>query len=478
MKLVYFKELNKYKLSDIIEIMETSTENTLEMINDLILRGIVKVYSPSNEEILVKNEKKYIFDFVGIISIDKYVIMCYPKYINVEKPELNKVKQIIKVIEKYKGKKNKDNIFDIIDEQNEDNQLSVILYLINNYFEQGFYINEITEIETDVEGEILWDETIEENVVILNNGIPIYLELVREGTVEHDNDYYTRLHKCILTECSRTLRNSGILELLGKNEINVYEGSLEEFGEIDYIIYKIEQELNVQYISYKKNILKSMYIYLKNKKINKNKLPVYFFGTKSYNLIWQDVCSQAFNNQANNKIKNLICKINEDKFSNNTLIEIIEKPLWRYFDNDNIVSNEASRTVIPDIISIYEVDGKYCFGILDAKYYNIELNKSKVVGQPGVEDIIKQYVYYSAYEKLINSSNCEYVQNAFLFPDEGDEVKVLGEVDFSIISNKINNCKYIAVIKLPTTYMYDIYLKNGNIKNVDKIIGHVKKENN
>lgn len=479
MKLVYFKELEKYKISDIINILDTDIDNSLKVIESLQIKGIVKKYNQSISEQLIEDKKTYIFDFVGIISVYKYVIICYPKYINKLKSPLNEMKQILKVIEHYNSKKSKENIFNYLDEESENNEISISLYLINDYLNNGLYAKEIDEVEVNGEGEILWDETIDESYAILNNNkAPIYLEMRTENTVENDSDFYTRLHKCILTECSNTLKKIGILSLLEKEEINIYEGNLEDFGDLDYLLYRIKQELNIQYISYKQNILQGIYIYLLNKNMYRDELPTYVYGTSSFNLIWQDVCSQAFNNMINNKIKDLPCISSLDKINNNNSLKDIDKPLWKYFMSNKVAINEAARTIIPDIISVYKVDDKYCFGILDAKYYNIKLDEEKVLGQPGVEDIIKQYVYFLAYKELINKSDCIYVQNAFLFPDEEQENKIIGETAFNILSDQIKNCTDIAVIKLSAVDLYNIYLRNSVFEDIDKIIGHVKFKTN
>lgn len=71
------------------------------------------------------------------------------------------------------------------------------------------------------------------------------------------------------------------------------------------------------------------------------------------------------------------------------------------------------------MISIYECgdSGEYCFGIYDAKYYNINFHKNaseyKVIGQPGVADVTKQYLYQLAYDDFIAKQGYKYVQNMF-----------------------------------------------------------------
>ncbi len=64
------------------------------------------------------------------------------------------------------------------------------------------------------------------------------------------------------------------------------------------------------------------------------------------------------------------------------LIDLIDKPRWSgTTPNSELFVRQAEDTLIPDLISIVNVEGNYQFIIFDAKYYNIQLehNKSCVV---------------------------------------------------------------------------------------------------
>lgn len=86
--------------------------------------------------------------------------------------------------------------------------------------------------------------------------------------------------------------------------------------------------------------------------------------------------------------------------SKETLINIIEKPKWKGTDMEE---QDASDTLIPDLISVPQIDGVDYFLIFDAKYYNIQLEKGKSLrGNPGVSDVTKQYLYQLAYRHFIS----------------------------------------------------------------------------
>lgn len=50
------------------------------------------------------SEFSYIFSFVGVILLDDLVLLCYPKYIDNDEEPFDKLKTVIKVIEKYNQK--------------------------------------------------------------------------------------------------------------------------------------------------------------------------------------------------------------------------------------------------------------------------------------------------------------------------------------------------------------------------------------
>ena len=92
------------------------------------------------------------------------------------------------------------------------------------------------------------------------------------------------------------------------------------------------------------------------------------------------------------------------------------------------------------MISIYECgdSGEYCFGIYDAKYYNINFHKNsseyKVIGQPGVADVTKQYLYQLAYDDFIAKQGYKYVQNMFF-------------VLMNLEIKNMDGCRWICFIK-------------------------------
>ena len=158
---------------------------------------------------------------------------------------------------------------------------------------------------------------------------------------------------------------------------------------------------------------------------------------------------------------NLNVNLHEDyqPMKNYNLIDIIEKPTWKAFDSNK--EHEVKHTLIPDLISIYELDGESCFGIFDAKYYNIVLNGKSLKNQPGVGDVTKQYLYQLAYNDFIIKHEFKHVKNAFFMPSEEEESRLIGEAKMDMLYGLSDPpLVNISVVKLSARKVFDGYLSN------------------
>ena len=182
-----------------------------------------------------------------------------------------------------------------------------------------------------------------------------------------------------------------------------------------------------------------MYAYIAQKASFNNIDSFSIYGTNSFNLVWEKACAQNFGNVLNSKLSELPLGVCDDYQENKdcTLIDIIDRPVWHKTSDD--ICDGKSDTLRPDLISIYECgdSGEYCFGIYDAKYYNINFHKNaseyRVIGQPGVADVTKQYLYQLAYD--------DFITNMF-------------RICFSVLMNleikNMDGCRWICFIKSET----------------------------
>jgi hypothetical protein len=474
MKSVYIKEQKRYLLTDFSKLFKLNERKTKDILKLLKSYGALKIVSKTKDKkdlsdiVNVEDEVTdidsdtenvyyYIFTFVGIMIVSGIVLKCYPKYIFKNDTPLLQLKQILKVIEKQNKKEQFIKFHNESLENSSYNLLATILYLYNDYHEYGIYTTTQDIFEMNGTGEINWDKTINETFTLISNNKPFYPELITKKKIDDDNDYFKILHEAILTQCSKQLKKTGLLELFEFEELNLVEKKIDDLGDKDYILNKILKELNVQFNTRKQLLLKTMYAYISCESELGTNSDFSLYGTNSFHVIWENVCAEVFNNMLNKKLSELSLplKLKQEYNENHKLISIIEKPNW-----NNKHGEFESDTLIPDLISIYQDNNQeYKFIIFDAKYYTIKINGKSIIGQPGIESVTKQYLYQLAYKKFIEDHGFKQknIRNCFLLPTENSEVEELGNVSMEMLT--MLGLEKIQVRLLPADVIYGKYLK-------------------
>lgn len=471
----YVREQKRYTQEELCSILHCSEEKAVPLIRKLKEFGVLKAVKASDkqrnlselieEDIEVadvevgENEYLYVFTFVGVIVAAGRVLKCYPKYLlHAEEPK-DELKQVLKVLEKYNSKEQIVRMYNDSSESQTFNLLAVLLFLMHDYYENGIYSNTEEIIESNGSGEILWEKTINETFSLISNNRPYYIDLQTRKRVTDDFDYFQRLHECVVTIASRELKEAQLLDLFEITEIDLTDETLEDFGEKDYILYRIEKELNTQFNTRKQLVLKTIYAYISHNGSLYDVDCLSMFGTNSFNLVWEGICADVLDNQLDTKIGMLDLPVPLQSGEDGTikLIDLIEKPLW------TVTGKEAKDTLKPDLISI---SGDR-FIIFDAKYYNATLEKGIVPsGQPGIESVTKQYLYQLAYRKFIDDHGFTSVRNCFLMPTEKEGIVDKGEASMKMLSDL--GLQNIQVRFLPATTVYDHYLSGKKI-NIDNL---------
>lgn len=461
----FVREQKRYTQKDLCRILQCSEERTVLLIRKLKEFGVLKAVKASeiqrdmsdlmDEDIEVadvevgENEYLYVFTFVGVIVVSGRVLKCYPKYLlNADKPK-NELRQVLKVLEQYNTKEQIVRMFNDSSESRAFNLLAVLLFLLQDYYENGVYSNTEDIIESNGSGEILWDKTINETFTLLSNNRPYYIDLQTKKRVTDDYDYFKRLHESILTKASEELKDAELLDLFEITEVDLTDEVLDDFGEEEYILYRIEKELNTQFNTRKQLLLKTIYAYIARSGSLYDTDCLSLFGTNSFNLVWEGICADIMDNQLNVRLGALQLPIplKPEYDRKQKLIELIEKPLW------SVTGKTAADTLIPDLVSI---TGNQ-FIIFDAKYYNAQLVPGDAPkGQPGIESVTKQYLYQLAYQKFITDHGFSMVKNCFLMPTENKEIENRGEVSMEILSSL--GLQNITVRFLPAEMVYEYYL--------------------
>jgi len=470
----FLREQKRYTQKDLCNLFECTEERTIPIIRKLKEYGILKAVKLSDtqkdmsdlidEDIEVadvevgENEFLYVFIFVGVITVAGRVLKCYPKYILNNAEPKNELKQVLKVLEKYNSKEQIVRMFNDSSESHAFNLLAVLLFLLYDYYENGTYTNTEDIIESNGSGEILWDKTINDTFTLLSNNRPYYTDLQTRKRITDDFDYFKRLHECVLSIASNELRDADLLDLFEIAELELSDEMLDDFGHEDYILYRIEQELNVQFNTRKQLLLKTIYAYVSHGGNLHDTDCLSMFGTNSFNLVWESACADAMDNQLQKSLGSLTLPISlkSDYNGKMPLIDLIEKPLW------SMPNKTASSTLIPDLVSIVKDNREYKFIIFDAKYYNAVLEPGKQPkAQPGIESVTKQYLYQLAYMKFINDHNIKIIRNCFLMPTETDEVIDKGTVSMDMLDRL--ELEKIQARCVPAKMMYGHYLEGSKI---------------
>ncbi|MCD8293779.1 MAG: LlaJI family restriction endonuclease [Clostridia bacterium] len=413
----------------------------------------------------------YTFTYVGVIVMDgRVVLWCYPKYLlqgrdkwnadpDLSSGDMVKVKDslrlVLDVLRKYSrtdkkiGHQSPEDISKTVlgREETESPNLGVMLYLLDDYYENDLYINTEEIREWNGPGEIIWDRTINDSYAMISCGKPYYMELQTRRQVTDDMDFFLRLHQCVMTAISREM-GTELLSLFGYPPIELSEQDISDFGDEHYIQYRLERELNVQFNTRKQNVLKAMSLYIRGRHLQDND-HITTFGTNVFYKVWEDICGTILNNQLNFSLSALGLKVPPAaSYHNfNKLIEAIEHPSW--------IGLAADATLIPDIITTAKSKG--VFYIFDTKYYIPTLEGPQAPqDQPGIESVTKQYLYQLAYRPLTDYNGFTVIKNSFIFPTEEDKIRNAGDVELKMLHSL--NLENIQIIYLPAKVAYVHYL--------------------
>lgn len=494
-KSVYFREGYHYSFSNLKEKFSLDTEKTKSRISMLkryyVLKTVRKEkteYSElSDQDIIVGEipddsaEFTYQFTFVGVILFEDLILFCYPKYIDDENDLFSKFKTVIKVLEKYNQKEQLVYLYNGDAESKVFNKLAISLHILKDYFENGLYSNQEEIIELNGNGEILWDKTINETFAFIKNNTPYYLDVYTHDNTENDFDYIRRLHSAIISKCSNDLKNKQLLDLFDLSGAELTEQTLDDFGDVDYIKYRLEREIKNQFVSRKQSLLKTLYTYISEFSSNQSDVFFSLYGTNTFNLVWEKACGAMFENMYDSfwtleriaetgRISSEFIKGNESKI----ISDFIEIPEWKINGNPKHYKGD----LIPDIVTLRnELSGNTAMYILDGKYYLLSVEGDNLYGNPGIQDVVKQYIYNAALKSFIDTFKIGEIANAFLIPafdSEDIENQNYGEIPYWTVQHSgFSELPSVQVIKLKPQKVWDCYL--GKDKETDSVFNLIQK---
>lgn len=471
-KPVYVRELSRHTAAELADLMQLDIEQARRCIQSLAALGVL---SASADALLIDDEEaaegegtgKYQFTWVGVAIFGEQPIVVYPKYMSAGAKSMgttggiSKMRQVLRVIRKAAASTSP---VDSLDDGGLDggSRLALVLALIDSYSEYGIYSNYIKVNRQNGNGSIDWGRTIERFQPFLSNGTPIYFEYDTSESSRDLSDYVTRLHRCVLTLCSKYLTDTGLGELLGIDPIEISSESLEDFGEADYALYRLERERATQFVTWKQAVIDMLRSFLSNEELLTTPDNATCFGTRSFQSIWELACKVAFGDELHRPIGELGINLSGRWLNERQteLIDLIPRPIWTKTGKDGAMQCGGVSTLIPDVISVYDMGGgESAFCIYDAKYYTPKLGKA-TTGVPGVESVTKQILYQRAYRDFIRDNHIDHVANVFIVPADGNQLEHLGSVEFSGVFDPLGSpfVDGVEMWALPARYMFDCYL--------------------
>ena len=469
MKSLFIREQKRYTQRELCELMKCTAEDVVQIVCRLkevgILKAVRDVHLQKDRSSLQdcememvgvaesEDELLYVFVFVGIIVVSGIVLKCYPKYVLKEKAPKKHIKLVMKVLEKYNSKNQILRMFSGDSDTKKFELLAILWFLVMDYFENGSYMNTTDIIETNGAGEIIWNRTVNDTFTILSHNRPYYTELQTQKRIINDYDYFKRLHESVVSMAARELKEADLLDVFDISEIDISDEKLENFGETEYILYRLENELDMQFSTRKQMLLRALHAYIAHGGSLTNTDGISMFGTNSFNLVWEKICAEIFDNKLEMLLGEIdlptsLCVGYDPK---KRLVDLIEKPFW------SVVGKVAKDTLVPDLISINSSEGNYQFIIFDAKYYVPTLNKGNAPkAQPGIESVTKQYLYQLAYQQFAMEHNFQTMKNCFLLPTEEREVINKGYVSMDMLGAL--GLEKICVRLIPVHKAYYCYL--------------------
>ena len=387
----------------------------------------------------IKNNT-FIFNYVGIIHCRDHVIVCMPKILNDIYDQQNIGKMLL-LLQEYSRREsmNSDEMETLSYESSGDigSKMALMLFLLNDYYENGWYTSEKTTFVASGDNEIDWTKTIESTNAIVSNRTPVYLETYSCDTVQDESNFLYQLHQSVVKSCYDFIVKTGLNQVFGYPAIETDKQELDIMNS-QFAAQCIYVEINQQFIDSKLATLKALYAYVTGSSFKAEDSLIDMYGTRSFHSVWEKVCGYVLGNQYT------------------SLRQYIAKPSWQSIDN----YNHSTDTIIPDIVIEANLENQRVFILVDAKYYNLVFGQ-ELKNHPGISDLTKQYLYHLAYKEYLQQRQIDIVYNILLFPAEVDGFNDLGTVSIEFLDNVGLEC--IRVVQAPMIDFFERYIKRKRL---------------
>lgn len=470
MRKVYVRELKPYSLAELAHEFKMDMSRTRAVIGELMMRGVVRYRTgkatdddPDAED--AAPDELYRFVFVGLALVGDLVIVAYPKYFRDRRPDDAELKRILRVLRRDAARTSVASLSE--DGERTDDKLPVMLALLELYAEYGVYSNFVEGRELNGPGSIDWGRTIGRHLPIIAEDRPVYVEYETRKTLRDESDFIRRLHRAVLTECSRALEGAGVAELLSLDEVWLSDEDVDDFGDAEALEWRLSRERGAQFVDWKVAVLRLLERYLLCRESAARCEDVRTLGSTCFFQLWEDACKVAFGDVLGVRLGNLGFRLDGEwvKRRRETLLGIIPRPKWERCADHGYAGCGDVATLIPDTVAFVAGDGgERVFCIYDAKYY-VPSGSGKMKGQPGLESVTKQFLYQSAYKKFVLAHGFDRVVNVFLVPTDDSELHEMARVSFAEVMGEVGPpfSNYVEMWALPAHEVFDAYLLGERI---------------
>ncbi|HCZ9277020.1 LlaJI family restriction endonuclease [Vibrio alginolyticus] len=329
-------------------------------------------------------------EFVGELITQNSYIVSFPKCLEEAEHTLKNVRLIREALKHYCSYMSKTksiletDVNDLFFNNHVESKEYEVYLSLRDYFEKyGVFKNEKTVLRINHNKQIDWKKTIDKNIVLFDDDSAFYPTPLSKSRVK-SKSIVTDIFKSLLSHLAKKYENTTFInEILKecKTELNI----VDIFNKAPILCKKIRIASSQTYMSDNVLILKIMSLYIEGKisHTGNNKLQLY--GTNSFHIIWEYICSKLYENNYDD------------------LIEHFAQPKWLI--NQSLYEKG---NFIPDALFKRETS----LYILDAKYYYPVPEKLC-----SVSDISKQLIYAQI-------SKNDKVKNIFIFPSNDKHVSM------------------------------------------------------
>jgi len=347
--------------------------------NQLLQRAVFKPIKNSKKELV------YRLAFVGEIALSRNYAISVPKCLG-RSPDKSLLFYIQQTLKKYFDSLDKqdsvqrediENLFFYNDTKSK--EVEVYLTLKTYFLNKGIYKHRIQKLTNDTSRPIDWKKTIQQSHVYVSEDSAFYSNPYTKKYVEEEN-LVSEIFKAILAELTNKYEHSEVKDEILQNCHSYLTFENIKDNAISYC-ERIRLESSNTFNSDDLLVLSILIEYLEDKLGHLGDGVVRLYGTSSFHVIWEHICSTVF----------------ENKYEE--LASMLHQPAW-------VIEGEFHEkgSFIPDVITKKE-DKTY---IIDAKYY-YPIPK-KVCG---VSDIAKQLIYAQI------SGNKD-ISNILVFPSSNE----------------------------------------------------------